>query len=422
MKADWIALAAASMAGAASAQGPPPAENEAAAHLPQREWQVSAAERAAVGPLLGAQNAALAARAGGETADWAAVQPLLAAAEAAAQGNDARYLVARAQLVQAINTENAALRTAALDALIASPATLPDGLPRFLNARTELAFAARDFATAERLTERLLQLSPGDQRLISNLAVIRQRMGNSEGALDTILQNIAAREAAGGPAPEDLYRRARDVAYRARDRRAAELATRLARHYPSAANWRDAIGIYRRIAGPGGMLVLDMLRLTRAVGALERGTDYLAYADALEQAGLPGETKAVLDEGIARGAIRAGDPAVARLLGTADRRIAEDRSGLPAQTRQARAAATGRLARTVGDALYGYGRYDEAAELYRVALGKTGEDATLLNLRLGAALAMAGDRAAAETALRAVSGPGADLAQLWLAWLSRRTG
>ncbi len=74
------------------------------------------------------------------------------------------------------------------------------------------------------------------------------------------------------------------------------------------------------------------------------------------------------------------------------------------------------------EAAYGYGRYAEAAELYRVALTKGGEDANLLNVRIGASLAMAGQRAEAETALRAVTGNRSEIAAIWLAWLARRQG
>ena len=56
------------------------------------------------------------------------------------------------------------------------------------------------------------------------------------------------------------------------------------------------------------------------------------------------------------------------------------------------------------------------------ALQKGGEDANLVNTRLGAALALAGRRAEAEAAFRAVTGPRADLAGFWLAWLARRPG
>ena len=47
-------------------------------------------------------------------------------------------------------------------------------------------------------------------------------------------------------------------------------------------------------------------------------------------------------------------------------------------------------------------------------------DANLANTRLGASLALAGQRAEAETAFRAVTGPRAELAQFWLLWLPAR--
>ena len=77
-------------------------------------------------------------------------------------------------------------------------------------------------------------------------------------------------------------------------------------------------------------------------------------------------------------------------------------------------------AREAGDAHMGFGEYAAAVELYQAALQKGGEDANLVNTRLGAALALAGRRAEAEAAFRAVTGNRADLAGFWLAWLARR--
>jgi len=401
---------------AATAQPAPPAQPA------QRQYNLNRAERNALAPLIAAHTAAIDATAAGTPANWAAVEAALPAAEAAAQGDDAKYLIARVQLALALTRNDSTLQNAALDRLIANPSSPPEELARYLNARAEGAFAANDFAMAERLFGRLLQLTPGDQRVVNNLAIVRRRMGNVAGALDTLLQTIAAQEAANQTAEESLYRRARDIAYTDRDRRAGEFALRLARTYPTPANWRDAIRIYREISNPSAALTLDAMRLARVAGALQGQADYQSYAEILHQGALAGEAKAVLDEGIARGAIRAQDSAVAQMLASATRRIGEDRTALGPQIAQARAAPTGRLARAIGDTLYGYGRYGEAAELYRAALGKSGEDRNLLNLRLGAALAMSGNRAEAETALRAVTGEPAGVAQLWLAWLARRTG
>ena len=147
----------------------------------------------------------------------------------------------------------------------------------------------------------------------------------------------------------------------------------------------------------------------------------MALATALDQAGLPAEAKAVIDEGVTRRIVSANDSAPRALLTSTGPRITRERSALAGQLSQARAAtATATQARTVADTLLAHGRHAEAAELYRLALGRTGEDPGLLNTRLGIALAMAGQRAEAEAAFRAASGPYADLAGLWGIWLARQ--
>jgi TolA-binding protein len=72
------------------------------------------------------------------------------------------------------------------------------------------------------------------------------------------------------------------------------------------------------------------------------------------------------------------------------------------------------------DAYYGYGDYSKAAELYRAALGKSGVDKDLANLRLGMSLARAGDKAGATAALNAAGGAQAEVAKFWLAYLATK--
>jgi TolA-binding protein len=71
-----------------------------------------------------------------------------------------------------------------------------------------------------------------------------------------------------------------------------------------------------------------------------------------------------------------------------------------------------------GEAYYGYGDYQKSAELFRAALGKQGVDKDLANLRLGMALARAGDKAGATAALNAAGGAQAEVAKLWLTYVS----
>jgi hypothetical protein len=168
-------------------------------------------------------------------------------------------------------------------------------------------------------------------------------------------------------------------------------------------------------------LTLDISRMTRATQALSGERDYLEFARALIAAGLPGEAKAVLDEGLSRGMLTATEAVVRDLVTRTSGPASQGRSGLAALRARALAGTSGQGARTAGDTAFGYGQYAEAAELYQAALQKGGEDPNLINSRLGAALALAGRRPEAEAALRAVTGPRADLAGFWLAWLARRT-
>ena len=68
----------------------------------------------------------------------------------------------------------------------------------------------------------------------------------------------------------------------------------------------------------------------------------------------------------------------------------------------------------------GAGDYAKAAALYKAALGKSGVDSGLANLRLGEALAMSGDKAGATAAFNAVTGSNAQVAKYWLLFLSKR--
>ena len=65
------------------------------------------------------------------------------------------------------------------------------------------------------------------------------------------------------------------------------------------------------------------------------------------------------------------------------------------------------------DTLLSYDMDDKAAELYQLALAKPGADASLINLRLGMALAKAGRGPEAEAVLAKVDGPRKPIAQLW---------
>ena len=376
-----------------------------------RSLNLSAEERSAL--------AALQAAAGG--ADRVAQDAALAAARAAARGADARYAVANYHLQLGQARADAQMVSQAVDDLVASG--IPQGaelVPLLAHQATRI-FSSGDVRATDRMLARMSELQPNNATVLADHAQIKARLGDRAAAVSLMQRAIAALQAAGQAVPESWFLRALALAFDGgMAQPTAEFAHGLVAAYPSPRNWRDALLSYRQVNASDPTLALDIARLRRAAQGLTGERDYLEAAQALNTAGLPGEAKAVLDEGVQRGMLSATEPRVRDLLAATTPRAARGRAALAGARTRALAAATAQDALAAGDAHFGYGQFAEAAELYGAALQKGG-DAGLVNLRLGASLAMAGRRPEAEAALRAVAGPRADLAGFWLAWLARRT-
>ncbi|HYI48202.1 MAG TPA: hypothetical protein VEX35_07035 [Allosphingosinicella sp.] len=372
--------------------------------------------------------------------DRVAQDSALAAARAAVRGAPGRYAAAHYQLQIGRQRGDMQMQTQAVDALVESGLATPEELPGLLSFQAGRALAARNSEQADRLLARLVQMQPNNpavlvdygqftaaQLIVARPAAAATIRGN---AIALFRRALAANEAAGRLSPESWHLRALALAYDGTRPPVANmgfapaaiaLARALVAAYPSPVNWRDAMVIYRELA-PDPALALDIGRMMRASQALAGERDYMEFAEALAQANLVGEAKAVIDEGVSRNMVETAriPPRLAPRI--AARAVAADRAALPGLRARAQAGATGGAARAAADNHFAYGQYAEAAELYRLALQKSGEDANLVNLRLGASLALAGRRPEAEAALAAVTGPRADLAGFWLAWLARRPG
>lgn len=357
--------------------------------------------------------------------DWTAARAALPGARAGATSPQGKFLVGQIMLQIARANQDSALEAEAITQMIQSGGATAEQLATLQAAQSGQAFnnavASGNTAAIEAQLEQRLAATPNDAALIGQLAQVKVQLNKRDEALNLYRRAIQLAQASGQPVPEDLYRRATGVAYEGRNAAAAlELARTLVQAYPTPTNWRDALIIYRELGRPDATSQLDLYRLMRATQSLTSEADYVQYAEAANRAAVFGEVKAVLDEAVAANRITAANTAFAReMLAAANRRIADDRRSLASERSRAVAGSDGQAVLRLADAYYGYGEYAEAAELYRLALQK-GVDAGLANTRLGAALALAGQRAEAEAALRAVTGPRAELANFWLLWLSRR--
>lgn len=420
-----LAITAALAMGATSALIPAPAEAQRAPRPGSRPAQAQVQVQGRTLNLSPAERTALVALdAAARGTDRDAQDAALAAARPVIRSADARYAFARYQMTIGLQRTDSAMTGSAVDMALESGVVPAEELPTFLSSQAAMAIQANDNAKAERALTRLNELQPGNVDIQVQLAQLRVNQGRVSEGLRALQGAIQSRQTAGQAAPEAWHRFAVANSYNSRDAairaQAPAFARGLVTAYPTAVNWRDALMILRETSSLDAAAQLDLWRLQLAAGALTGERDYFDFANTLNQGGLPGEAKSVLDAGIRARMVDAARSPFRELLTTANGRIAADRADLPNSQRTALAAATGTAALRTGDAFFGYGRYPEAIALYQAALQKGGIDANVANTRLGIAYALSGQRPQAETAFRAVTGARADLAQMWMLWLQRR--
>ena len=393
-----------------------------------------AAQPAAWAPKLdkGFRNAAAPLQKAIQAKDYATAQTLLPAAESAAQSPDEKFVLGQFKLQIATGTNDAAAQQKAVDEMIASGSGPADMKGQLLFYQGQFAYKANNFPAAIQALSAAQQAgyAPKDangqptQDLNLLLAESYFKTNQVPQGLAAVDKAIQTEKAAGRKPPQEWYGRAASMAYKAKLMPEVAKWTRAqVLEYPSPENWRSALVIFGDANHFDDQTQLDLMRLQRFAGALSGERDYYEYAVLADKVGLPGEAQAVVNEGKAKGAYNASSKAVNDIGAAAGAKVAADKASLTAAEKSAASAPTGKAALGTADAYFGYGDYAKAAALYKLALQKGGVDANTANLRLGMALAKAGQPAEAKQALAQVtSGPRAELAQFWTLWVDQNAG
>jgi tetratricopeptide (TPR) repeat protein len=348
--------------------------------------------------------------------DTANIPAKLAAAQAVAQTKDDRYAIGILQRKAALAANDTTALAAAVEALANSgflDSTKVSNLYLHLGVQQ---YNAKQYGPAVASFQKASSLNPSDAQALELLGQGLAAAGQKPEAVAAFQRAFQARAASGGKATEELYQRAVGAAYQAKLPSAVDLSRQWVAAYPNANSWHDAIAIYRNLNNPDPSNVIDLLRLARVTNSMKGTGDFHTYAfEASNQANY-GEAKAVIAEGLSAGKIQASDPVIQDIQGVLKTKVAPTAAELA--TAEKGATVPTAFIR-VGDRYYGAGNYQKAAELYGKALAK-GADANLANLRVGEALAMAGDKAGASAALGKVGGSLADIAKLWLIYVQRQ--
>lgn len=346
--------------------------------------------------------------------DTASIAAKLAEANAAASTKEDRYIIAQLQLKAAAASNDTESAAAAIEAIAASGYLDSASVVSLYRGLGGSYYKAKQYDKAAAAYERAVALQPQDSQALSMLGEVRVAQGRKTDAVAAFQRAILASKAAGQKPAEDVYKRALGIAYEAQSPAAVPLGRDWIASFPSAVSWRNSVAIYRNLMKPDVQDTLDLLRLLQAAGALSDAGDYQLFATAAAEQHNYAEAQAIVDAGVAAHKVNASDPLF--------RDLVEGLKAKPKATEAdlavaAKTAATGTALIGVGDRYYSLGQYAKAVEVYRQALGKPGVDANLANLHIGMALTRAGDKAGANTALSAVSGPRAEIAKYWLVYL-----
>lgn len=321
------------------------------------------------------------------------------------------------------------LQLTGMELMLASGKTDIAQVGRFNFIAYQLANAQKDYAKARKyLQEAINRNFTTDTISSSDLRIAMAESYFSDNqfveGLAYLKDAIEARKNSGATVDEQWYRRGLTVAYNNKIvPQTYEFAAMWIADYPSPSNWRDVVNLTRNLNQFEGQQLLDLLRLSRAAGALSDKQDYILYVETADARRLPKEVKDVIEEAYAKNAVSRDDIYVADALTTANGRIASDRADLPALERDA--AAPGAQLRTVmaaANAFYSYGDYSKAARFYEKALSMPGVDTAEALNRLGMAQIQLGDYAAAQETLAKVQGPRAPIAKIWAAFAAQKAG
>lgn len=360
--------------------------------------------------------------------DAAGAEAALAQARTLAKTPDEQYVIAQYTLNAAQTAGDQAKLATALDELIkygeAANQLTPEQKAKFYWFQGQFAYQAKNYTKAEASLTAALAAGSTEQDLYAILADSQNRNGKPQEALATLQKVFDAKAGTGQPAPSEWYGRGADMASRAKlPAEFVKITTAWLAAYPVKQNWHDSLFIYRQLGGLSGEPDLDLLRLARVAGALPLSaqSNYIDYALAVYLR-FPNEGVNVLEEGVAAGKLNPATSQNTReIIALSKPKIAADKASIPAAITAANGAkATYKSTLTTGDLLYGYNDFAKAAEIYRLALAKPGADAAQANFRLGLALAQAGDKAGALSALNAVTtGPYAALAAYAKIWVEK---
>lgn len=372
-----------------------------------------------------------------ETPDYAAAKALVPALVANTSSADEKRATGGTLLTLGSKSGDDAMRAQGIEMMLDSGLLEPDNIGQLNFALYQHYRELGNIAKARAALEGAIDvdysfaanMDDGSQRTIATAEMQRMIADLYFGADQTaqglayVSETIAAYEAAGTKAPEQLIRVGISNAYENdMGAESAKLVAKLAESYPTDTVWGDAIIVTLNANNYNNNDALDLLRLSRRMNVYNDTRVLSEYVEYLDPRRYPGEVVAVIDEGFKLSTVDATDPYLIEARKDAAGRVATDKGDLAGLAADARASgATLKTLVVAGDTFLSYDQPADAEEFYTKALGMSGVETPMVLTRLGIAQYDQGKYAEAIETFKKVDGARRDLANLWAIYTAQKS-
>jgi tetratricopeptide (TPR) repeat protein len=298
----------------------------------------------------------------------------------------------------------------------------PEQVDDRTKAVAQMYFQEKQYKKAADWAKKWLEKHPGNEDMSVLVAQSYYLLNDFKNAASSMSQVVAAAEKAGQTPKENNLQIVLSSHFKEKNNDGiSDALKKMVRYYPKPEYWENLIDINRRSNAKGDRLNLGYYRLMNDVGVLKDSGDYMEMAQLGIEAGVPGESQAIVEKGVQSGVLKSEDKTEQgrydRLLAAAKKQAAADKASLAQQAKEAEKAAQGQALVGLGQAYLSYGQVDEAIASIEQGIKKgTVTDIDEAQISLGIAYLKKGQKDQARQAFKAIKSDSkwANLAELWM--------
>lgn len=273
-----------------------------------------------------------------------------------------------------VNLKDYAGAVAVYETMLAAGQFKKEEEPKRILNMAQIYFALKNYQKAIELSERYLKVAGADLEVLRQISQAYYLQNNFARSEEYAKRIIDTAKKQGKPVEEEWLQLLMSTQHK-QNKKADVVATleQLLQTHPTDQYWSDMFTYLLQGASFSDRQNIIYLRLVQKAGMLQPD-EYIEMAELSLAVTNPGDAKAILEEGFAKGVLgkSASKDRDLKLLNMAKAQAAEDLKLLPSIEKEAAAKPTGEALVKVGEAYLGHGQYDSAIAAFTKGLSKGG--------------------------------------------------